>query len=222
LTRLIHTGEERYGLALVLILASMIFIMASSDGRWEVLIALNLQALALFASLRAAHPSQRVWAPVVLLFVAIVLAAWVQTALSTSVSGNYVRVATFALVLIATPVIGFGLVRQVKERRSITLHTMMGVLCIYLLMCLAFAAACGAIAAIGGDPFFEQGDSAGTTNNYLYYSLTTVTTVGMGDFTPATNLGRSLTAAEALIGQIYVVTVVAAIVSNLRPRKSDG
>lgn len=96
---------------------------------------------------------------------------------------------------------------------------MLGVLCIYLLISLAFAAAFGAIGALGNGPFFTQ--VVGTTNNYLYYSLTTITTVGIGNLAPATNLGRSLTAAEALIGQIYVITVVAVIVGNLgRPRNN--
>ena len=144
-------------------------------------------------------------------------------AMTRAVNDDFVRLSTFALVVIATPVIGWGLIRQVKERGMITTHTMMGVLCIYLLMSLAFASAFGAIASVTGDPFFQQGAAAGTTNNYLYYSLTTITTVGMGDFSPATNLGRSLTAAEALIGQIYVITVVAVIVGNLgRGRQKNG
>jgi hypothetical protein len=36
------------------------------------------------------------------------------------------------------------------------------------------------------------------------------------DLVAATNLGRSLAITEALFGQIYLVTIVAVIVSNLR------
>ena len=43
----------------------------------------------------------------------------------------------------------------------------------------------------------------------------TLTTVGYGDLTAASHLGRSLAIAEALIGQIYLVTVVAGIVGGL-------
>ena len=43
------------------------------------------------------------------------------------------------------------------------------------------------------------------------------TTVGYGDLVAATDLGRSVAISEALIGQIYLVTVVALIVGNLRP-----
>jgi len=50
----------------------------------------------------------------------------------------------------------------------------------------------------------------------MYWAVVTVTTVGYGDYTAAGNLGHTLSATEALIGQIYLVTVVSVIVSNLR------
>jgi len=221
LTKIREMGAERYGFALLLILASMIFIMATHDGKWSNVISLNLQAFALFASTRAAQPRMAIRVTVGVIIGLVLVAAWIQAGFTSSVNDDFVRLSTFSLVVIATPAIAWGLVRQVKARGMITTHTMLGVLCIYLLMSLAFSAAFGAISAVSGDPFFQQGAADGTTNNYLYYSLTTITTVGMGDFTPATNLGRSLTAAEALIGQIYVITVVAVIVGNLgRPRNN--
>lgn len=216
-------GKERYGLALTLILASMVFIMAAPSGPWAQVISLSLQAFALFASLRAAQPSFHLRVTCGVVIGLVICAAWTQASFSDDVNSDFVHLATFALVVIATPVITFGLIKQVRERGAITVHTMMGVLCIYLLMCLAFASAFGAVAAFQNQPFFNQGADWDAINNYLYYSLTTITTVGMGDLTPATDLGRSLTGAEALIGQIYVITVVAVIVSNLKPRRrTDG
>jgi Ion channel len=47
----------------------------------------------------------------------------------------------------------------------------------------------------------------------------TMTTLGYGDFTARTNLGHTLTVTEALLGQIYLVTVVATIISRLVPRR---
>jgi hypothetical protein len=52
----------------------------------------------------------------------------------------------------------------------------------------------------------------------LYFSFTTLTTVGYGDLTARTDLGHTLAVFEALIGQIYLVTVVSLIVGNLRRR----
>ena len=62
---------------------------------------------------------------------------------------------------------------------------------------------------------FFAGGQVPTVAHCLYFSFTTLTTVGYGDFTAASNLGHTLSVTEALIGQIYLVTVVAVIVSNL-------
>ncbi len=91
---------------------------------------------------------------------------------------------------------------------------MFGVLCIYLLIGILFSTAFGAVQEISNENFFTGGP--GNTADYLYYSFATLTTTGYGDLVAATNLGRSMAITEALIGQIYLVTVVALIVGNMR------
>jgi len=49
----------------------------------------------------------------------------------------------------------------------------------------------------------------------MYYSFVTLTTVGYGDLTASTAIGRMLSVTEALVGQLYLVTVVAILVSNM-------
>jgi voltage-gated potassium channel Kch len=57
----------------------------------------------------------------------------------------------------------------------------------------------------------------------VYFSYVTLATVGYGDYTPAGDLGRTLVVGEALLGQLYLVTVVALLVSRLARRPSaDG
>jgi voltage-gated potassium channel Kch len=72
----------------------------------------------------------------------------------------------------------------------------------------------GAIEDLSGEPFFKAG-VAGSPNDFLYFSLSTLTTTGYGDFSAATDLGRAVAVTEALIGQMYLVTVLAVIVSNV-------
>lgn len=86
----------------------------------------------------------------------------------------------------------------------------------YLLVGLMFAFVYVAIQNLGGGPFFASG-AAATSPRSLYFSFVTLTTVGYGDFTARTNLGHTLSVTEALLGQIYLVTVVAVIVSHLAP-----
>ena len=61
--------------------------------------------------------------------------------------------------------------------------------------------------------------------NAAYFSVTTWTTLGYGDLVPATDVGQSMAMFEAVLGQVFLVTVVALAVGNLgaqvRPR-GDG
>ncbi len=67
----------------------------------------------------------------------------------------------------------------------------------------------------------HAGYVVGDQNDFLYFSLATLTTTGYGDLTAAGELGRTLAVLEALLGQIYLVTVVALLVSNLRRPTKD-
>jgi hypothetical protein len=101
----------------------------------------------------------------------------------------------------------------------VTLTVVAGVLCLYLLLGLFFASVYVGLDRLTDSPFFAGGLPA-NPSNAVYFSFITMTTVGYGDFTAGTNLGHTLSAFEALIGQIYLVTVVAAIVGRLVPVRS--
>jgi hypothetical protein len=77
----------------------------------------------------------------------------------------------------------------------------------------------GVLATVDTSPFFAQGTD-GTRAIRLYFSYVTFATLGYGDYTPASNFGHTLAILEALIGQLYLVTVVAVVVSRLgRPSR---
>jgi hypothetical protein len=216
----------RYGAALILLIVALVYTMAMPDGEWQRLVAMTLQGLALFVTLQASRADHRLVYVFTAIFVAALLGATGQALFAQSDGSAYVRASVFLVVLATLPIIAEGLIRQVKDEGRITVQTMMGVLCAYLLIMSLFAYSYAVIGEVGSGPFFNQGEQWNQIGDYIYYSLITITTVGMGDLTPATQLGRSLTAAEALIGQIYMVTVVAVIVTNLGrprpPRKAEG
>ena len=51
--------------------------------------------------------------------------------------------------------------------------------------------------------------------DYLYFSLVTLATLGYGDLSASSSLGRMLSVTEALAGQLYLVSIVAVLVSNI-------
>jgi hypothetical protein len=118
------------------------------------------------------------------------------------------------MVALAPIAIVHGLVRHFREEGRVTVQTMFGVLCIYLLLGSLFAFVYGILDEVGSSPFFAQ-IANGDTSDYLYFSFSTLTTTGYGDLTAGTDLGRSFAITEQLLGQIYLVTVVAVIIGNL-------
>jgi hypothetical protein len=205
-----------YGLVLLLTLCSLIFQLAAPDEEWARVITVVLQSLTLLAALHVSGAHRWVVRATALIAGVAVLGALVVSVGSGEVGEAAGRTLGLLLVILAPFTIVRGLVRHARDTGAITLQTMFGVLCVYLLVGMAFAFAFGIIATVSNEQFFNQVPvDGGTQSDFLYFSFTTLTTTGFGDLTPAYDLGRSLTIAEALIGQIYLVTVVALIVGNI-------
>ena len=109
-----------------------------------------------------------------------------------------------------------GLLRLVRER-GVVLQAVFGALAIYLLLGLAFGFLIGAVATAFDGAYFAQG-SDGAQSQRVYFSYTVLTTSGFGDLTARTPPGRALAVLEMLIGQLYLVTVIAMLVGNLSRR----
>jgi voltage-gated potassium channel len=62
------------------------------------------------------------------------------------------------------------------------------------------------------DPFFAQ-PGEHSQGEYLYFSFVALTTLGFGDLSPAVGLPQALTVLEALLGSIFLVTLVARLVT---------
>ena len=138
-------------------------------------------------------------------------------AASDSTELGFAFAGSAVLVALTLAAIARGVIADVREERGVTLHAVLGVVCVYLMIGVLLSYCYGTIAAIENGPFFAQGTD-GDHADQLYFSFITQTTVGYGDYTAGGKVGRSLAAFEALLGQIYLVTVVALMVSNLRPR----
>jgi hypothetical protein len=209
-----------YGLVLVLVASSIVFQMAAEGSgviRW---ITILLQAATLVAAVRAAHPQRAALRAAGLVAAIAALAALVILIATGEIPEGPTAIVSGLLVAVAPAVLVGGLIREVRGQ-GVTIHTLSGVLSIYLLIGMFFAFVYGAIEAIDNGALFVQVANASPADR-LYFSFVTMCTVGYGDLTLGGNLPRSFAVLEMLIGQIYLVTIVALIVSNLaRPRQAS-
>lgn len=113
----------------------------------------------------------------------------------------------FWLVLtVATP---FVVLRRVSRHRTVSVDTLMGAASVYLLLAVMFMYVFLAIDHFGEGAFFG---SMEPTTTFMYFSLVTITTLGYGDFFPVSEEARAAAAIAAVVGQVYLVFVVARMV----------
>ncbi len=119
-------------------------------------------------------------------------------------------------VVIATisPVV---VLRRVLSQSVVTIQTLFGALSVYLLMAIAFNYMFLEVQRFSPTPFFGTSES---TSSFMYFSIVTITTLGYGDLAAVSDFGRYLATSEAIIGQVFLVTIVARLVS-LYSRSSD-
>jgi hypothetical protein len=209
----------RYGAVLALALALAIFtLLAPNTGA-----ARTIEVLAAGATLEATvltsrAPRRTRRAAGAALALAVVLAA---AGSAVHAAGSVVPFAGTAVLLGATAaVIAAGVVRLILER-GVGFQAVLGAIAIYVLVGLTFAFVIGAVAEGMDGSYFVQGDPAQSTR--VYYSFTVLTTTGFGDYTARTRGGHALAVLEMLLGQLYLVTVIALLVGNLRRgRAQDG
>jgi hypothetical protein len=217
------TGDDiqsrRFSLLLCSVIASVALQGAVAPGAVQQVVVTALLAASLLLSFRIARVTSPLMAVAVALAVAGVAVSLVR-AVTGAVGDGEARAMNALLVLLGPPAVGLGVIRNLRAHREVRLEAVMGVLSLYMLLGLLFAFVFGAIDRLG-DPFFGEGQDA-TVAHCVYFSFTTLTTAGFGDLTARTDLGHTLTVFEALIGQIYLVTVVSVIVSNLGRRDRSG
>jgi Ion channel len=210
----------RHSYAIVFALVALSFVLQASlpDGNLTRLVIIWLQAATLVFAVRIAQSQRWPIRAASALAALIAVAAPLMWLVHGSIPDGITAIVTALLVGVAPLVIAGGLVRDIQGAGAVTIEALTGVLSIYLLAGMFFSFLYSAVGTIGDESFFAEVADPGRAD-YLYYSYTTLTTTGFGDFTAATELGRTLSVVEALTGQIYLVTVVALIVSNLRPRR---
>ena len=211
-----HPGD-RFGLVLLLLVGTYL-LSAFAAGAWLGAVQIALFAGVMLLAVRAGRVPRRAARVTVTLVLAGSTAA-VVLALTSSPDVVIGVVGLWAALLLLCAVI--IIVRRVLAEAEVTVRSIYGAVSAYLIVGLMFAAVYGAMSRFGGGSFFANG-SPGNVNTFQYFSFTTLTTLGYGDFTAAGNDGRAIAVLEALAGQIFLATLIARLVASFRgPRQRE-
>ncbi|MBL4845028.1 MAG: two pore domain potassium channel family protein [Planctomycetes bacterium] len=114
---------------------------------------------------------------------------------------------------------GLTLLKRVLEPGPGTVERLQAAVCAYLLIGLGWGLVFSLMEhsqpGAFRDPLGGSHESHAVLAGFphlIYYSFTTLTTLGFGDVVPTTAMARSLSTLEAVIGQLYLAVLVARLV----------
>jgi len=210
---------ERYGFLLVLLIVDVGIFFTVPAGRWWGFLGVPFVAATLVLGLYTTQVSRRA-----------LIVAWVAafSAIGLALVGALLRTTSFqgiaylmmGLLIVSTPVL---ILRRLLSHAQVSVQTILGAICVYILIGLVFAFVFIGVNGVSSQPFLAQGPDD-QPQTYVYLSYITLATVGYGDYTPAGNLPRALCVFEAVMGQIFLVTTVARLVSlyGVKPAATGG
>lgn len=192
------------------------------DAGWFV-VSLFVGATLLLA-LRSSGVSRRYWLIAGMLIGAGVLATLVAVTIDLVGGDTRTRIATASPVVwgVLSALAPVAVIRRLVHHRRASMRTLLGAVSAYLLITITYVFAFLTIDAATESHFFGEPEP---TTSFMYYSLTTITTLGYGDLVTTSPLGRLVSTSEAVIGQVYLVTFVALIVGLLagqRQQRTDS
>jgi Ion channel len=117
----------------------------------------------------------------------------------------------------------FHILSHIFKQKEVTKDTIAGATAVYLLMALMWAFIYAVLERLQPDSFaISVAGNLSEQNIFFYYSFVTITTLGYGDITPVANLAGSMAILEAVVGQLYLVVLVAWLVGMYVSKKSKS
>jgi hypothetical protein len=150
--------------------------------------------------------------------------------LAHALASSALAVASLSCALVFFVVIAGTILAHVLRERDVTTDTILGGVCAYLLLCLAWALTYSIMERFAPGSFGTPGVSLFPPNEagallapeLIYYSLFTLTTIGPQTIHPTTGAAESWTGLEAMAGQFYVAVLIARLVGLHTSQRSGN
>lgn len=132
-------------------------------------------------------------------------------------TSRYLMIVAYSFVTILYFYIVVLMVKNLLSYRVVTANLIYCAISTYLLIGIMWAG----IYAVQEGIFPESFSGISETADLIYFSFVTLTTVGYGDITPQTILGKRLAVLEAAMGGIYMAVIIAMIVGRYMSMRGD-
>jgi hypothetical protein len=205
-------GQDSYGILFLFLIGDYVFLTVGWHGTVALVVSSLWIGLTLLLAFRTSQVPHRLMVAVRAI-VAVNVAAAIGVGVGGGDRGYGVIVILGSLLVLACPI---AISWRLLHHTRVTTQTVLGALCIYVLIGLVFANADYGVQLVSGNPFFAQPGQHGP-GDFAYFSYITMATVGYGDLSPATGFPRTLAVLQALLGQIFLVVLVARLVGMYTP-----
>jgi Ion channel len=210
-------SPDSYGSVFLLILFTYVF-SVSVTAPWAASLVITVQIATVWTVLHVSQARRPVRRIAGFLLVLSAVAAIVNLFVGKETTGAGAVAFMSAVLYLIAP---FSITRSLLFRREVDLQTVLGAIDIYLLVGMLFAFVYRFLGVVQANPFFGA-EGPGKIPQDLFFSFTTLTTTGYGNFVPAGNPGQTFSVAEMLIGQLFLVIAVAKVINAYTPIRLPG
>jgi hypothetical protein len=213
MVRAIAFGPDSYGLVFLLLIGDYVLLTSGWRGSAALIVSSFWLGATVLLAFHTSRVPRRLMNVVSLAVAVVLLAALGAGAAGSDRAAGSILLVVSALVVASPIAIGW----RIAHHATVTAQTILGALSIYVLIGLIFANADYGFQLATGSSFFAQSGRHGPAD-FGYFSFITMATVGYGDLTPTTGLPRTFAVLEALTGQVFLVVLVARLVTLYTPR----
>jgi hypothetical protein len=205
-------ATDAFGLVFVLVLITYVLASLLDNRGWTSVVLTVATSATSVVALTSSHAR----APLVRLAVALSALTVLLAAVGAATDNHdWLNLATLIQVSLLTLAMG-AVLRRVVMAPEVGSRTILGALSVYAVLGILFTFLYGVIERVQGGAFFE-GHPNPSGSDFLFFSYTTLTTTGYGNLVPGGQPGRLISGLEMMAGQIFLVTLVAGLVSLWRP-----
>jgi len=204
--------SDAFGLVLALVLLTYVLTSLLGNHGWSAVVLIVATSATSVVALVSSHVKARVirlslWLSVLTIALAAIAAVGDER--------WFLNIASLIQIALLTVAMAAVLWRVVSSA-EVGSRTILGAISVYTVLGILFTFVYGTIDRIQGGPFFEE-VAHPIGSDFIFFSYTTLTTTGYGNLVPGGQPGRMVSGLEMMIGQIFLVTLVAGLVSLWRP-----